>query len=360
MDRGSGLAIAATFSAIILFLVIVGGLLSGSPSSVNGPTGVPLAPSASPSPGSTTPGASASPGSGVASPSPSPSPSVDPAAEAQRLCPTGAVGQAIAAASASPLPERDIWGQGAGDPCAYISVYLGRERLITDPLDPTTTRVEIELLTADRMRDPDGRDSAPRLLTLLAITATGANPVPPAAAEQKRLTDGGIRFGASETFIWRLLYGTRSVLVDDGACPAREVTLAIPDASIDRYVLRLRIPDEGEILELCGQPLADGTAIARLETIKFNRDAVRLPALDPVELNPLSVSLLAAQGRWYNPDLVASIAKRQAGPSGDPLCFLLFLFGFGVALALGAFAFWLLFLSGERRIKARGERKTRR
>lgn len=356
MDRGSGLAIAATFSAIILFLVIVGGLLSGSPSSVNGPTGVPLVPSAPPSPGASSPGASASPGGGVASPSPS----IDPVAEAQRLCPTGAVAQAIAAADASPLPERDVWAQGIGDPCAYISVYLGRERLVTDPLDPTTTRVEIELLTADRMRDPDGRDSAPRLLTLLAITATGSTPIPPAAAEQKRLTDGGIRFGAGETFIWRLLYGTRSVLVDDGACPAREATLAVPDASIDRYVLRLRIPDEGEILELCGQPLADGTAIARLETIKISRDAVRLPAPDPVELNPLSVSLLAAQGRWYNPELVASIAKRQAGPSGDPLSFLLFLFGFGVALALGAFAFWLLFLSGERRIKPRGERKGRR
>lgn len=349
MDRGSGLAIAATFSAIILFLVIVGGILSGSPSGGSGGIGVPLV---SPSPGAS--GSSPGPTASV-----TPAPTPDPVAEAERRCPTGAVGQAVAAASAEPLKEKDVWGQGTGDPCAYLTVYLGRERLVTDPLDPRTIKTEIELLTAERMRDRDGRDEGLRLLTLLAITATGSAPIPPAAAEVTRLPDGGIRFGAQETFIWRLAYGMRSVLIEDGSCPAREATLAIPDASLDRYVLRLRIPDEGATLELCGQPLAEGTAVGRLETIKISRDAVRLPVPDPVELNPLSVSILAAQGRWYNPELVASIAKRQAGPSGDPLSFALFLIGSGVALALGAFAFWLLFLSGERRIKPKRERRGR-
>jgi hypothetical protein len=345
----------------VLFVVLIFALFALIGGAQGGP-GTSPSPLASADCGPTASGGSPanSPGCSPAHASPSPSPAASLGAD----CPTGA----FLEAAASPVPGTDPYVKGVGDACSWLSVYLGRVSLIEDPQDPTKQINGPPVFHEARAED----------LTHFALVAIGSlfgAPLPDAPAQAQISPSGAIRFLTTPGFVWQLSYVhtegvgqlthpvSEPIKIIGPNCGLRTLNLALPDPNApgQRYLVRVRLPVDGIFLEICPdlplQPVSEPLG----EPVISIAVGAGLPSPAPAaapQLNPIALSLRAAQGRFYRPDLIA--LNNPTVTSADAFSLIFFGLVGGLTLALGVFAIWLIFLSGDRVARKKAPVKRRR
>lgn len=274
------------------------------------------------------------------SPTPTPSPTFDPGAGIGR-CPTGYTPRP---GEQSPEPltsDLKILTQGAGDRCSFLSLYLA------DPVDgaePTLVRnAGVDAAVYGERGEPG---------PLRAVSLSTGVEVPGIS-----LPDGGYRFAIAPDTPWKIVYkDTRGrlaplLIIDD--CPAPDANLTIRSADRIRLVLRAyRYRDA--VIDICerSRQVFEEVVVFRRDEIELSGELAPLPTPRP-QLNPIRLGADAAAANWWSPDYIEGlIAAERTRGQVSLFALAIFLIGALSVSAVGAFAVWLLFASGEREPKA--------
>lgn len=273
-------------------------------------------------------------------PTPTPSPTFDPGAGIGR-CPTGYTPRPGEPAPEPLATDAKVLTQGEGDRCSFLSLYLA------DPVD-----LGDPVLVRDAGVDAGVYAESGEPGALRAVSLTSGVEVPAIA-----LPDGGYRFAIAPDTPWKIVYRDPSgrlgplLILDD--CPAPDANLTIRSADRIRLVLRAyRYRDV--VINVCERPrqvVADAVVFRR-DDIEITGELAPLPTPRP-QLNAIRLGADAAAANWWSPDYIEGLlaAERTRGQV-SLFALALFLTGALSVSAVGAFAIWLLFASGEREPKA--------
>jgi hypothetical protein len=280
---------------------------------------------------------------------PTPSPTFDPGAGIGR-CPTGYTPR-----PGEPAPEPldtdvKVLQQGEGDRCSFLSLYLADPGAFGD--NPTLARdagVEAPTYAETGVPGP-----------LRAVSLVSGVEVPGIA-----MPDGGYRFAIAPDIPWKIVYRDPStgrpgplLILED--CPAPDANLTIRSVDRIRLVLRAyRYRDT--VINVCSRPraIALDAVVFRRDDTELSGELAPLPPPRPF-LNPIRLGADAAAANYWSADYIEALlaAERTRGQT-SLFAITLFLTGSLLVTAVGAFAIWLLFASGEREPRTKRPPRTK-
>jgi len=341
-----GAGVASVLVTLVLLVILS---FIAAPASVNAPE---------PSPG--------------ASAAPSPGAAVDTNIHS---CLTGAIAETLAEPSPAPVGDQRIFVSGRGDPCSYLSVYVG-EAGPPDPNDSSVTTVALvsglDPAGGTINGDVKGMYAVPESRLSDGGAPTDIAPVPAVAITNLNGTrEGGYRFAVTPGYVWRIILRLSAtdpprdlVVPDESGCTVAPASLVIQGGKVNtRLIAHIDLRTRSLSCSATNviTPLGDNQSIIKVGTEDFKRDQP-LPDIGTLpRLNPIAVGLRAGAGRIYPATLVAQLRGAEAARASitDPISIFIFLVGAFVVIALGSFAVWVLFRSGsdERKRKPLGGSK---